>query len=127
MIDSVWIVQESKQLLGGTDLFHFDLVPTLNRVGVVSQDLPATECVVAPIYVRRMHCCGTEKKRAVLGILRKEHDVTSSDARTAEVCAWHIGRIDDTQRKALRFQIIAQSTYLVLMAKIDEDFASLLR
>jgi hypothetical protein len=51
--------------------------------------------------------------------LRKQHDVTPCGDRTPEVGAWHVGRIDDAQRNGLRFEIIAQSTYLVLMAKID--------
>jgi len=63
-------------------------------------------------------CAGAvlRKECVVLGVLRKQHGVTRGDTRTPGLRAWHIGRIDDAQRKAFRFEIIAQCTYLVLSA-----------
>ena len=70
-IDSVWIIEQSKYLVGGTDLGHFNLVPMLNRVGIVPPDFATTERVVAPIYIRWMRCRRAEEECVVLCVLRK--------------------------------------------------------
>ena len=42
--------------MGNAYFLHFDLVPTLNRVVVVSPDFAATESVIAPIDTRWVRC-----------------------------------------------------------------------
>jgi hypothetical protein len=96
MIGGLGIVQQRLQLVGGTNLIHFDFVPTLDGGCVTATDSFVAESEVAPVDALSACGCGVQKD-GVIWVLRDQLDVLRGYARGSFRGIWDIGGVDHTQ------------------------------